>query len=119
MIFYEYTKTKPTRITYNVEFADRANTRARDKTAPFYKFAEVAFEAVGLKPSGDVFREATERRWARQGKTKRQQGKKRGEPWSVRSIRKLLWGGLPKATDVPPNMAWPERQLQRRKNSLP
>src|ERR1700733_3681439 len=62
VIFSEFTKTKPTRITKDPDLVK--DTLARDKTSPFYRFATTAFEAVGRKPSESAFREATER-WAR------------------------------------------------------
>jgi hypothetical protein len=57
MIFHEYTGRKPTRVT----MSDRVRTFDRDETSPFYQFATACFEAIGLKPREDAFREATER----------------------------------------------------------
>jgi hypothetical protein len=43
VIFNEYTKAKPTRISKNHDAV--RDTDARDKTSPFYRFATAAFEA--------------------------------------------------------------------------
>jgi hypothetical protein len=103
VIFYEYTKAKPTRVTRSDAMpTDRANTFARDKTSPFYRFAMACLEAVGLTASEDALREATER-W--------------NDPIKKRALRQLLWGRLPCPEDQGPNLAWQEKRLRRRKIS--
>ncbi len=83
VIFQEYTQHKPTQITRSDAMpTDRANTFARDKTSPFYRFATACFDAIGLKGSEDAFREATER-W------------EQSTDFSKHEIQKLIWGRLP------------------------
>jgi hypothetical protein len=98
VIFHEYTRTKPTRVTRWEE----TRTFDRDKTSPFYKFATACFAAVGLNASEEALREATER-W--------------NDRITKRRLRQLLWGRLPKAAEQSPNLVWQETRLQRRKIS--
>jgi hypothetical protein len=100
VIFNEYAKGKPSRITQ----WDHTDTFKRDKTSPFYRFATAAFKAAGLKPSESAFREASER-W------------ERSRQLSKRNIGRLLWGRLTRVPEEPPNMTWRQKPLRRRKNS--
>jgi hypothetical protein len=105
VIFYEYTKAKPTRVTRaDAMTADRANTFDRDKTSAFYRFATACFDTIGLKVSEDAFREATER-W--------------NDPINKRATRQLLWGRLPRANREGPDMVWDEKRLHRKRNLPP
>lgn len=78
VIYYEYTKRRPTRVT-------RANQKTNSnkyRTSHFYSFAIGAFRAIGLPERENAFREAVER-W----------GRPRG--YSKRELRKELWRKLP------------------------
>jgi hypothetical protein len=82
VIFHEYTRRKPTRITRSFDVYGLTNALERDKAARFYQFATACFEAIGLKASEDAFREATER-W------------ERSKAFFKRRIQQVLWGRLP------------------------
>jgi hypothetical protein len=74
-IFQEYTEAQPTRIWDAIE--DREVSR-------FYRFATIAFEAIGLEPSDQAFRDVCE---AWEEPTKKIE-------FNSQAVRDLLWGGL-------------------------
>jgi hypothetical protein len=74
-IFQEYAEAQPTRIWDAIE--DR-------EVSPFYRFATTAFEAIGLEPSDQAFRDVCE---AWEEPTKKIE-------FNSQAIKDLLWGGL-------------------------
>ena len=74
-IFQEYTKARPTRIW---------DAYGEREASPFYGFATEAFEAIGLDPSDQAFRDVCEA-WE----------KPTDEiEFNTQAIKELLWGGL-------------------------
>jgi hypothetical protein len=77
VIYHGFTGEPPTRIVV----PDTSEQAAREYGSPFYKFAAAAFEAIGLDPSPQAFREAAER-WDK------------SRDFSKRGMERILWGEL-------------------------
>jgi hypothetical protein len=74
-IFQEYTEARPTRIW---------DAYGEREASPFYGFATEAFEAIGLDPSDQAFRDVCEA-WERPTDE---------IEFNTQAIKELLWGGL-------------------------
>jgi hypothetical protein len=104
VIYHEYTNAKPTRISKNYEAVH--NTYDRDKTSPFYRFATVAFNTIGLKPKEVTFREATER-W------------EESKDLNKENFQLLIWGQLPHDGNEGRLLTWREKPLRPRIKPAP